>query len=100
MDLFGYAASLPDPPAKRAFDGASYQPDQDHKRLRAQLEKVRTIMADGQWHTLSELADAIRCKEQSASARIRDLRKDKYGSQTIERRRIDGGLYGYRMVVE
>jgi len=98
MDLFGYAATLPDPPAKRAFDGASYEPDQDHGRLRKQLEGVRKIMADGKWHTLSELAEAIGCETQSASARVRDLRKPKYGSETIERKRIDGGLYGYRMV--
>lgn len=101
MDLFSYQPPpLPDPPAKRAFDGASYEPDQDHKRLRKQLEAVRSIMADGEYHTLAELAGKVGCETQSASARIRDLRKPRYGSETIERKRIDGGLYGYKLVAK
>lgn len=97
MYLFGYAATLPDPPAKRAFDGESYEPGQDHKRLRAQLVKLKTIMSDGGWHTLDELALELGCKEQSASARIRDLRKSKYGAHVVKRERIEGGLFRYQL---
>lgn len=100
-DLFAWQPPpLPSPARGEAFDGASYDPNQDHKRLRAQLVKLKTIMSDGGWHTLDELASELGCKEQSASARIRDLRKSKYGSHIVKRERIEGGLFRYRLVVE
>lgn len=94
-DLFTY-----NPPASVAFDGATYDPDKDHGRLRKQLNLLYKIMSDGQWHFLADLAKALKCKEQSASARIRDLRKEQYGGHEIDRERVEGGLFRYRMKVK
>ncbi len=38
------------------FDGATFDPDLDAERLGTQLVRVRAVMADGNWHTLAELA--------------------------------------------
>jgi len=92
-DLFSYT-----PPPSVAFAGKSYQAAFDYDRLSDQLKVVHRIMSDGRWHFLPELVEALGCKEQSASARVRDLRKEKYGSHNIQTERVSGGLYRYRMV--
>jgi hypothetical protein len=89
---------LEQPPAAPRFDGATYDHAQDSMRLRSQLQAVRAVMSDGQWHTIPELARKGRGSESSISARIRDMRKEKFGGATVERRRITGGLYEYRLV--
>lgn len=82
------------------FDGRTYSPDRDGSRLASQLAAVKALMLDGQWHTLAEIAARSRCSEASASARVRDLRKPRFGSFVIERRRVpDGnGLHEYRLL--
>lgn len=80
------------------FDGVSFDPERDGKRLANQLEQVRQIMLDGQWHTLTELATLVCGSEASVSARLRDLRKPRFGSLSVERRRIIGGLWEYRVL--
>jgi len=98
-DLFDWTPPpLPSPPAHRAFDGETYEPDQDHTRLKGQLWNVFQLMSDGQWRTLSEIAESAGGSEASVSARLRDLRKDKYGAREVERKRVNGGLYTYRLV--
>lgn len=92
-NLFTYS-----PPPSVAFEGESYCQDRDHGRLRRQLNLVYQIMSDNGWHTLRELAEAVGCEPQSASARIRDLRKEQYGGHQIERERVEGGLFKYRLV--
>ena len=79
------------------FDGETYDPDLDHDRLAVQLGRVRRAMSDGQPHTLRDLACATGDPEASVSARIRDLRKPKFGGRTIVRARVAKGLYTYRM---
>lgn len=91
-DLFSYQ-----PPAKVAFDGATYDPDKDHARLRGQLQRVLHFMSDGQWHTLAGIAFVVGGSEASVSARLRDLRKEQYGGRQVERQRISGGLWKYRL---
>jgi predicted ArsR family transcriptional regulator len=57
-------------------------------------------MVDGKWRTLREIADALTIPEASASARLRDLRKERFGNYQVERqRRGEGrkGLFEYRM---
>lgn len=78
------------------FDGATIEA-QDSKRLASQLERVRTVMSDGQWHTIPELARKAIGSEAAVSARLRDLRKVRFGSCNVERRRITGGLFEYRI---
>lgn len=97
-DLFDWTPPpLPEPPAARAFDGDTYEPDQDHARLKGQLWRVFQLMSDGKWRTLAEISDSAGGTEASVSARLRDLRKDKYGAREVERERVDGGLFMYRL---
>ena len=79
------------------FDGKTYERAKDHPRLMTQLERVRYILTtptEKRW-TLRELADAIGAPEASISARIRDLRKGKFGGYEVKHNRRDGGLWEY-----
>jgi len=79
------------------FDGDTYSPKRDHDRLNAQLRRVRDLMLDGEWRTLREIAVATGDPEASVSARLRDLRKPKFGHMTVERRYVGDGLFQYRI---
>lgn len=82
------------------FDGETYDRERDHGRLNAQLSRVLTVMKDGRWHTLADLsATTGGDPEASVSARIRDLRKEKFGGYEVERRYVDRGLFEYRLVI-
>jgi len=83
------------------FDGETYDVAQDQGRLGKQLDAVRCALDGGRWWTLAELSVRVRAPEASVSARIRDLRKEKFGGHKIERRRVqDGhGLHEYRLEV-
>lgn len=80
------------------FDGETYDAARDHSRLFTQLFKIRQRMSDGQWHTLNELAQWGNCSVASASARVRDLRKPKFGGHEVERRYVERGLWQYRLI--
>jgi hypothetical protein len=54
-------------------------------------------MLPGGWWTLPQLAAATGYPEASISARIRDLRKPKFGGHTVERRHVSKGLWEYRL---
>lgn len=87
------------------FDGKTFDPAADTARLATTLVRVQGLMADGRWRTLSEIAEALSMPPESVpgiSARLRDLRKEKFGGHTIHRRaRGDkaAGLNEYRMVL-
>lgn len=78
-------------------DGATYEPELDHVRLNAQTLRVWQVVKDGAWRTLAEISAATGDPEASISARLRDLRKVKFGGHTVERARMDGGLHMYRV---
>ncbi len=81
------------------FGGKTIEPV-DIPRLHKQLEAVYDIMRLGNWITLPELQEQIpEATTQSLSARIRDFRKAKFGGYLVERRRITGGLFAYRLDV-
>lgn len=82
------------------FGGITYDAKHDEQRLTSQLERVRAAMLDGEWHTLRELADACGGSEASISARLRDLRKARFGAMDVQRERVSGGLWRYRVVRE
>ena len=86
-----------------SFDGDTYEAGSDKARLTVQLAAVKAIMLDGRWHRLAEiLAHIGHGSEAGVSARIRDLRKTKFGGHTVERRRVKPivrGLHEYRLVV-
>lgn len=78
------------------FDGADYKPARDDIRLRPQLERVKIALKSGQWLTLAQLAYLAEAPEPSVSAQIRHLRKERFGSHTVEREHLGNGLYRYR----
>ena len=84
------------------FDGESYNPSLDHIRLTGQLARVYNAMKDGRWRTLHHLSVLAKCPESSASARLRDMRKEKFGGYEVERKRdtVQAGLFLYRLIVE
>lgn len=82
----------------RLFDGETFDSKRDKARLSGQLHAVALIFSDHRWHTLSEISKRIGASEASVSARIRDLRKERFGSHVIEREHVEGGLFQYRMI--
>jgi hypothetical protein len=80
------------------FDGDTYEPAKDQARLTGQLARVKAAMADGHWHTLPWLATTVQGSEAGVSARLRDLRKPKFGGtpEDVKRRRVSDGLFEYR----
>ena len=83
------------------FDGKTYDHAQDFGRLNTQLRAVRDLMRDGQWRSLNAIAQATGYPEASLSARLRDLRKPKFGLHTVQRRRAQegAGTFEYRVTV-
>ena len=80
------------------FDGATYERPRDHIRLGKQAKRVWGVLLDGEWHTLHEIAKTTGDPEASISARIRDLRKVKFGGHVVERDFVSNGLWRYRLV--
>ena len=88
-DLFDYRPS---------FDGATFDRPRDNSRLHAQLDKVRSVMLRSGWLTLDEISN--RCDgapTASVSARLRDLRKVRFGSYDVQRRYRSRGLWEYKI---
>lgn len=79
------------------FDGKTYDRLRDSARLAAQLATVRALMADGNWRTLDLIAIATGFPVPSISARLRDLRKAKFGGHKVKRRYVARGLWEYRL---
>lgn len=86
------------------FDGVTYAPEHDEARLTGQLAQVHELLSsedDYDWWTIQELADKMPgATEASISARIRDLRKPRFGGYLVERRRRGGppsGCWEYRL---
>ncbi len=79
------------------FDGDTYEENRDQLRLGAQMLRVYDLMTDGQWRSLSEIAAVTGDPESSISARLRDLRKKKFGGRNIQRKYVVKGLFRYRI---
>lgn len=86
--------------ATGGFDGETYDDTRDRTRLARQMAAVRRVMAPGDWWTLGLLAAVVGAPEASVSARIRDLRKPRFGGYTVEKRYRARGVWEYRMVPE
>ncbi len=89
-------------PASPRFDGAVYDPALDQARLTKQLGRVYGVMASGRWLTLQDIADATGDPHASNSAQLRHLRKKRFGSHVVEKRRrtATSGTYEYRLVAD
>lgn len=79
------------------FDGPVYEPAQDHARLEDQHARIKALMADGEWRTLRTIATLTGYPEASISAQLRHLRKPRFGAHTVEKKRVTGGLWAYRV---
>ena len=79
------------------FAGHTYSAAKDGKRLTGLLNSVKYIMQDGQWRTLAQIVLLAGGSEAGVSARLRDLRKAKFGGYTVDHRRLSNGLWEYRI---
>jgi hypothetical protein len=106
-DLFGRrSAGTPARTAVREerFDGQTYDHQLDRKRLTSQLDAVLYLLGDGRWWSVPELTKSVArivgksVSDSSTTARLRDLRKPKFGAHQIQsRRRAGGGSFEYRL---
>lgn len=124
LDLEGLrtTAGPPEPELTIAphFDGETYDPALDHDRRTRQVDRVRQALWDARrtgdvvahtlgtspedygWVTLGDLSALLGIPEASVSARLRDLRKPRFGGLQIDRQRAPGrgGLWLYRLAGE
>lgn len=83
-----------------SFDGETIRAI-DIPRLAGQCAKVFELMKDGEFRTLTQIATAIGGLETSAGARLRDLRKERFGAHTVVSRQVKGAplLYEYQVIL-
>jgi len=82
-----------------AFNGPCFDPALDHDRLTKQIGRVYQALSLAGWWTLRELEAYTGDPQPSISAHLRHLRKPRFGSHQIDkRRRADGGTWEYRLV--
>ncbi len=95
----GERLSLSEPPAAIAHDGETYDPKVDAVPLNKQQQAVFALMSDGMFRTLADIAAGTGHPEASVSARLRDLRKPKWGGhEVIRRRRGDSRTWEYALI--
>lgn len=80
--------------------GPAYVPALDRDRITGQMREVMDLMQDGCWRTLRDISQATGAPESSASAQLRHLRKPRFGSYVVEKRRRGDvlGLWEYRLL--
>jgi hypothetical protein len=85
------------------FAGHDYVPEVDDERLSDQFHRIFDLMRDKQWRTLAEIQRLTNDPQASVSAQLRHMRKQRFGSHTVERRRVEGreaeGLFEYKLIV-
>lgn len=81
------------------FGGETYNKERDEARLKAQVIRVKRLMSDGRWRTLGQIEADTGDPQASVSARLRDLRKPKFGGHLVERRYDGHGLWAYRLTL-
>lgn len=79
------------------FDGATFDQERDGARLASQHNRILALMRDGVWRSLAEIAQRTGDPEASVSARLRDLRKDKWGAHGVDRQYVARGQWTYRV---
>ena len=83
------------------FDGPDYIPSLDQKRLTGQIKRVYGCMIDGGWRTLGEIERLTGDPQASISAQLRHLRRERFGSHTLNKRRRGDrskGLFEYQLL--
>lgn len=87
--------------SKPHFNGPEYQEEFDFDRLSNQHNRIKLLMLDGMWRTIGQISLATSDPESSVSAQLRHLRKERFGSYTVERRSTGDrsrGLFEYRVL--
>ena len=85
------------------FDGDTYDEQRDGTPLASQLDAVRDAMLNGQWWSYKQLREhlqrhhQIKATDTSLSARIRDLRKIRFGGYSVQSRRKTHREWEYRI---
>jgi len=69
-------------------DGRSFDQNLDSERLSSQMDRVIEAVSDGQYHDLNSLVAKCGGTTASISARLRDLRKPKFGGHTVTSTRV------------
>jgi|DEB0MinimDraft_6_1074348.scaffolds.fasta_scaffold15051_6 predicted transcriptional regulator len=87
--------TMPDQPS--IFDGY-YVTAADDGRLLNQLERIFYLMRDGQPRTVAQIHAIVGGTQTGVSARLRDLRKAKFGAYEIVTNDHGGGHFTYRLV--
>lgn len=90
------------------FDGKTYEHKLDGPRLTKQLERVREYMLAifPAWKSLAEICSELEklykvpFSSNSVSARLCDLRKEKFGGYIVESKRRKGGTWEYLVYQE
>ena len=78
---------------------STWDEERDGDRIAAQRTRVWRVMLDRRWHTLGDISMTTGDPEASISARLRDFRKSKFGSHTVNRRFVSRGLWEYQLEV-
>ena len=78
--------------------GPAYEEAKDGKRIKKQHEVIRDFMLENtNWFTLAELHSLLQYPEASISAQLRHLRKEKFGSYKVDKRRRTVGTWEYHI---
>ena len=86
----------------RIFNGPSYEPVLDDMRLKGQMLRIVELMIDGEWRSLNEINEETGDPPASISAQLRHLRKPRFGSHIVDKRRRGDdttGLWEYRLIL-
>lgn len=81
------------------FDGSDYKPQRDDQRLSAQYVRIFELMKDKVFRSLKEISEYTGDPEASISAQLRHMRKERFGSHTVNKQYIGEGLYIYQLLV-
>ena len=81
------------------FDGADYVHERDGKRLAKNHFKLKDLMQDQKFRTLSEISAITNIPEASVSAGLRDFRKEKFGRHIVNKNYLENGLYSYQLIL-
>ena len=80
-------------------DADTCDPERDGQRLATLQARVAEAVADGDWWSLQNLARETGGSEAAVSARLRDMRKAKYGGHQVHRQHLAHGLWVYSLEV-
>ena len=81
------------------FDGSDYVHERDGKRLAKNHLKLKELMRDKVYRTLNEISYITKIPEASVSAGLRDFRKERFGSHTLNKKYLENGLYSYQLIL-